>query len=130
VTRCFDTPRASESLRTRGFTRWANVSARKAIRRWRRQRRRSPYGLSAAGSPIDGLPGRSRLRGLESFSVDVPDLNDWQLAVYNEILERGPLTMHQVVAATALPAKEVRPLLAQLEQARLILRREDGWYAP
>ncbi len=62
--------------------------------------------------------------------MDVADLNDWQLAVYNEILERGPLTMHQVIAATALPVKEVRPLLVQLEQARLILLRNDGWYAP
>ncbi|HEV3319938.1 MAG TPA: hypothetical protein VG053_09490 [Solirubrobacteraceae bacterium] len=62
--------------------------------------------------------------------MDVADLNGWQLAVYNEILERGPLTMHQVVAATALPAKEVRPLLVQLAQARLILLRNDGWYAP
>ncbi len=58
------------------------------------------------------------------------DLNDWQQAVYDAILERGPLTMDQVIATTALPAKEVRPLLAQLEQARLILRRDDGWYAP
>jgi predicted Rossmann fold nucleotide-binding protein DprA/Smf involved in DNA uptake len=62
--------------------------------------------------------------------MDVADLNDWQHAVYTEILEHGPLTMHQVIAATALPAKEVRPLLAQLEQARLILLRDDGWYAP
>ncbi len=62
--------------------------------------------------------------------MDLADLNDWQLAVYNVILERGPLTMHQVVAATILPAKEVRRLLAELEQARLILRRDDGWYAP
>lgn len=43
------------------------------------------------------------------------DLNGWQRAVYDEILERGPLTMDQVIAATVLPAKEVRPLLAQLE---------------
>jgi predicted Rossmann fold nucleotide-binding protein DprA/Smf involved in DNA uptake len=62
--------------------------------------------------------------------VDVADLNDWQDALYSAILELGPLTMDQVVAATALPAKEVRPLLTQLEQARLILLRDDGWYAP
>jgi transcription initiation factor IIE alpha subunit len=58
------------------------------------------------------------------------DLNDWQQAVYDEILERGPLTTNEVITATALPAKEVRPLLTQLEQARLILRRADSWYAP
>ena len=62
--------------------------------------------------------------------MDAANLNDWQRAVYSEILERGPLTMDQVVAATALPAKAVRPLLAELEQARLILLRDDGWYAP
>jgi hypothetical protein len=61
--------------------------------------------------------------------VGVADLNDWQHAVYRGILERGPLTIDQVIAAMALPAKEVRPLLAQLEQAHLTLPRDDGWYA-
>jgi predicted Rossmann fold nucleotide-binding protein DprA/Smf involved in DNA uptake len=90
----------------------------------------APNGFSAAGRPDStaflGGPGP----GARVLPVDVADLNDWQRAVYGEILERGPLTMDRVIAATALPAKEVRPLLAQLEEARLILLRDDGWYAP
>ena len=58
------------------------------------------------------------------------DLNDWEHAVYQAILELGPLRVSQIVTATMLPAKEVGPLLAQLEHAGLILLRDDGWYAP
>jgi hypothetical protein len=45
--------------------------------------------------PLPEPRTRSQMGELESFSVDVADLNDWQLAVYNEILERGPLTMRK-----------------------------------
>lgn len=61
--------------------------------------------------------------------VAFPELNDWQRAAYEYILQRGPLIADEVVAATALPLKEVRPILGQLENLGLIVPVDKRWRA-
>ncbi len=62
-----------------------------------------------------------------STTMDIDDLNDWQRLIYLAIAESGPLTEDQIVRATFLPAKEVRPIVAWFAAGGAIRETDSGW---
>ena len=59
--------------------------------------------------------------------MNLEDMNDWQQSIYLAIAERGPLTEQDIVRATFLPAKEVRPIVEWLAARGAIHETASGW---
>lgn len=60
--------------------------------------------------------------------MSIDELDDWR-AAHECVLQLGPVSADEIVRATALPKKEVVPLLARLQELGLIHKIEDRWRA-
>jgi hypothetical protein len=83
------------------------------------------FGHLSAGSFSTGGQHRDTTGKIDNVELD--DLNDWQRSIYMAIAERGPLTEREIVRATILPAKEVRPIVEQLTTLGAIYKTDNGW---